>query len=54
VLADGQHRFLEAVDGIERGEFPPRPADPVMCGRCAFQSVCRKELVGDTDPEAAV
>lgn len=53
VLADGQRRFLEAVDGIERGEFPPRPADPVTCGSCAFASVCRKEFVGDTDPEAA-
>ena len=54
VLADGQHRFLEAVGGIERGEFPPRPADPMTCGSCPFQSVCRKEYVGDTDPEAAI
>ena len=53
-LADGQHRFLEAVNGIERGEFPPRPADPMTCGTCPFQSVCRKEYVGDTDPEAAI
>lgn len=54
VLVDGQRRFLDAVDGIERGEFPPRPADPMTCASCAFASVCRKEFVGDADPETAV
>jgi RecB family exonuclease len=54
VLVDGQRRFLDAVDGIERGEFPPRPAEPMTCASCPFASVCRKEFVGDADPETAV
>ncbi|MBE3098987.1 MAG: PD-(D/E)XK nuclease family protein, partial [Planctomycetes bacterium] len=39
---------LDAVDGIERGEFPPRPADAHICTYCRFAPVCRKEyVVGD-------
>ena len=36
-----------AVDAIERGEFPPTPADIMMCARCAHVAVCRKDYVGD-------
>lgn len=43
----GQTRFLEAIDGIERGEFPPQPDEPFICTRCGFASVCRKDYVGD-------
>ena len=34
-LAAGQQRFLDAVDGIERGEFPPRPRETWIC--CVLQ-----------------
>lgn len=44
-LADGQRRLLDAIDRIERGEFPPRPATPRLCGYCAYASVCRKDIV---------
>ncbi len=44
---DAQTRLLDAVDRIERGEFPPTPADTIMCTRCAHAAVCRKDYVGD-------
>ena len=47
-LLDAQARLIEAVDRIERGEFPPTPADPIMCTRCPHAAVCRKDYVGDT------
>jgi CRISPR/Cas system-associated exonuclease Cas4 (RecB family) len=43
----GQERFLAAIDGIERGEFPPKPDEPFICTRCGYASVCRKDYVGD-------
>lgn len=46
-LAAGQERLLAAVDGIERGEFPPDPEEPFLCTRCAYSTVCRKDYVGD-------
>jgi hypothetical protein len=46
-LAAGQERLLTAVDGIERGEFPPDPEEPFLCTRCAYSTVCRKDYVGD-------
>ena len=46
-LAAGQERLLAAVDGIERGEFPPDPDEPFLCTRCAYSTVCRKDYVGD-------
>ena len=46
-LVDAQARLLDAVDRIERGEFPPTPADTIMCTRCAHAAVCRKDYVGD-------
>ncbi len=46
-VAAGQERLLTAVDGIERGEFPPNPEEPFLCTRCAYASVCRKDYVGD-------
>jgi RecB family exonuclease len=47
MLLDAQTRLLDAVDKIERGEFPPTPADIMMCTRCAHALVCRKDYVGD-------
>ncbi len=46
-LLDAQARLIDAVDRIERGEFPPTPADPIMCTRCPHAGVCRKDYVGD-------
>ena len=46
-LATGQARLLDAVEGIERGEFPPRPDEPYLCTFCAYSGVCRKDYVGD-------
>ena len=45
-LAIGQARFIEAVDDIERGQFPPRPAQPYRCVFCDYPTVCRKDYVG--------
>jgi ATP-dependent helicase/nuclease subunit B len=46
-LRDAQTRLLSTIDAIERGEFPPRPADIHLCIRCAHVAVCRKDYVGD-------
>lgn len=46
-VAAGQERLLAAIDGIERGEFPPQPDEPFICTRCGYASVCRKDYVGD-------
>jgi ATP-dependent helicase/nuclease subunit B len=46
-VADGQERLVAAIDGIERGEFPPRPEDPFLCTWCPYPAVCRKDYVGD-------
>jgi RecB family exonuclease len=47
ILARARERTFEAVDGVERGEFPPRPYELRLCTSCAFPSVCRKDYVGD-------
>ena len=47
VLKEAQQRLVDAVDGIERGEFPPHPHDVYRCETCAFAAVCRKDYVGD-------
>lgn len=44
---EAQRRFLSAIDGIERGEFPPQPTEPFFCSYCAYSTVCRKDYVGD-------
>jgi RecB family exonuclease len=44
-LADGQERLLDAIEGIDRGEFPPRPATTRLCSYCAYATVCRKDYV---------
>ncbi|MBA3885942.1 MAG: PD-(D/E)XK nuclease family protein [Acidobacteria bacterium] len=46
-VAEGQARFLDTLEGIERGEFPVRPEEPFLCTRCGFATVCRKDYVGD-------
>ena len=47
VLARARARVMDLVDGIGRGEFPPRPYEPRICSYCAYSSVCRKDYVGD-------
>ena len=47
MLRDAQTRLLDTIDAIERGEFPPRPAETHLCMRCAHVTVCRKDYVGD-------
>lgn len=47
VLADAQQKLIDAVDAIERGEFPPTPEDVFLCGFCSYGAVCRKDYVGD-------
>ena len=47
VLKAAQEKLVGAVDGIERGEFPPTPTDVFLCGFCSFAAVCRKDYVGD-------
>jgi RecB family exonuclease len=47
VLAAAQQRLADALDGIERGEFPPTPHDVFRCESCAYSAVCRKDYVGD-------
>jgi RecB family exonuclease len=45
VLSAARERLFAAVDGIERGEFPARPHDPIICTWCAYVAVCRKDYV---------
>ena len=47
VLAAGEARLVDAVERIERGEFPPAPAEKRRCRTCAFSPVCRKDFVDD-------
>ena len=46
-LDDGAERFVAAIEGIERGEFPVTPEEPFFCSRCGYAGVCRKDYVGD-------
>jgi hypothetical protein len=46
-VADGQARFLDSLEAIERGEFPVRPDEPFLCTRCGYATVCRKDYIGD-------
>lgn len=47
VLSSARNRLFEIVNGVERGEFSPRPYELRICGYCAYPSVCRKDYVGD-------
>jgi RecB family exonuclease len=46
-LRDGEERFVAAVEGIERGEFPVQPDEPFLCNWCGYAGICRKDYVGD-------
>ena len=45
LLSTARERVFGLVDQINAGVFPPRPHDPIMCGYCAYSSVCRKDYV---------
>jgi RecB family exonuclease len=47
VLGAAQEKLIDAVEGIERGDFPPTPDDVFLCGFCSYGAVCRKDYVGD-------
>jgi RecB family exonuclease len=47
ILSAARERVFAILDAVERGEFPPRPHDPIICGWCSYSSVCRKDYVGD-------
>jgi RecB family exonuclease len=44
-LANARKMTLSVIDGISRGEFPPRPHDTVICTWCAYSTLCRKDYV---------
>ncbi|MGB7220321.1 MAG: PD-(D/E)XK nuclease family protein, partial [Vicinamibacterales bacterium] len=46
-LAAAQNRLVATVDGISRGDFPPRPDDVFRCETCSYSAVCRQDYVGD-------
>lgn len=48
-LAEGRARFLRALAQIEGGDFRPRPAEPYLCSRCSYPTVCRKDYVRDDE-----
>jgi RecB family exonuclease len=45
LLSTARERVFELIEQINAGVFPPRPHDPIMCGYCAYSSVCRKDYV---------
>jgi RecB family exonuclease len=47
VLREAQQRLVDAIDAIERGEFPPHPHDVYRCETCTYTAVCRRDYVGD-------
>jgi RecB family exonuclease len=44
--------FSHAVDQIESGQFPPRPASTAECSWCGYSGVCRKEYRMEIDETA--
>jgi RecB family exonuclease len=51
-LREAQVALAGAVAAIGAGEFPPRPAELRICSWCAYDTVCRKEYVGEGAGEA--
>ena len=46
-LIEGESRAIDAVDKIEQGDFPVRPAELFRCNFCPYPTVCRKDYVGE-------
>jgi RecB family exonuclease len=47
ILNAARDRVFDVLDAVHRGEFPPRPHDPIICGWCAYSRVCRKDYIDD-------
>ena len=47
-LDSGESRAVAVLDDIERGDYPVRPVELYRCSFCVYQTVCRKDYVGDT------
>ena len=47
ILGAARDRVFEILDAVQRGEFPPRPHDPIICSWCAYSSVCRKDYIDE-------
>jgi RecB family exonuclease len=44
LVADAEHRLLDALDRIAEGHFPPQPLKKSLCGPCGYKTVCRLEI----------
>jgi RecB family exonuclease len=44
-VAEGQARFLDTLEAIERGEFPVNPDEPFLCTRCGYAVDPRHNVV---------
>lgn len=49
-VREGEAILLETIDRISKGVFQPRPRNAKTCERCAFASVCRKDIVEESEP----
>jgi RecB family exonuclease len=45
VIAEAEDRFLQALDAIAAGHFPPQPTPRSLCNTCPYVTVCRKAIV---------
>jgi RecB family exonuclease len=50
-IREGEATLLETMDRISAGDFPPRPLSAQTCERCAFGSICRKDIVAEGEPD---
>ncbi|HXE81019.1 MAG TPA: PD-(D/E)XK nuclease family protein, partial [Vicinamibacterales bacterium] len=50
-LRRAERRFIAAIDAIAAGEFPVRPVQTRLCASCAYDGVCRKEYVNESDAD---
>ncbi|RPJ67736.1 MAG: PD-(D/E)XK nuclease family protein, partial [Acidobacteria bacterium] len=46
-LSEGQARLIGAVEGIERGDFPVKPATTRLCASCGYAPVCRRDYAAE-------
>jgi len=49
LIDDAQDRLLTTLDRIAEGHFPPRPAVKSLCKPCPYRTVCRLEIVEETE-----
>ena len=46
-VAEAQVELLAALDAVDAGHFPPRPAMRSLCTTCAYSAVCRRDYVAE-------